>query len=105
MRRWLVLGAGGMCWVQVGCVGCRGGVLGADGVCRVQVGVCWVHVGCVGCTSRHAYINTNITNSTTSVQGLELIERIIWRVVSHSLAIVGMPTRWRRCSRSAGAVA
>jgi hypothetical protein len=36
--RWGVLGAGGVCWVQVACAGCRWGVLGAGGVYCMQVG-------------------------------------------------------------------
>ena len=33
-----MLRAGGMCLLQVGCVGCRWGVVYSDGVCWVQMG-------------------------------------------------------------------
>jgi hypothetical protein len=40
--KWGVLGAGGLCWVKVACARCRWGVLHAGGVCCV-------HMGCVAC--------------------------------------------------------
>ena len=79
-----MLGGSGVCWVEVGCVGWKWGVLGGSGACWVEVGrvgwkwgvlggsgACWVEVGCAGWYvsstqgSDHWYSNTAMCGDVT----------------------------------------